>query len=253
MSKRKLTMELGQSSIMLWCNKRPSATVELPTDEVDGADSVTATEVITPQILQAVRSLSNFEMMILHVYCCCKREHKVACCHTKFVCLSVHTKRTIRLYENGWTDQAHFFILKSSSASDVHQIWLPHVNPVPQILPQSYLHIPFLNCQRRPRNFLANLQQNCCRMQIALWWLWAAYTKSSLLCSTVQSTTPSPQIGVGRPPETCIAQNGLFGSGPALWIVAVLHVSHQPQRRLLLASCIALTIGNVSELMSFWQ
>ena len=91
MSKRKLTIEPGQSSIMLWCNKRPSATVELPTDEVDGADSVTATEVITPQILQAVRSLSNFEMMILHHYMytvvvTCKREHKVACCHTKFVC-----------------------------------------------------------------------------------------------------------------------------------------------------------------------
>jgi hypothetical protein len=39
MSKRKLTIEPGQSSIMSWCNKRPSATVELPTDEVDGADS----------------------------------------------------------------------------------------------------------------------------------------------------------------------------------------------------------------------
>jgi hypothetical protein len=69
MSKRKLTIEPGQSRIMSWCNKTPSATVELPTDEVDGADSVTA-EVITPQILQAVRSLSNFEMMILHVYYC---------------------------------------------------------------------------------------------------------------------------------------------------------------------------------------
>jgi hypothetical protein len=39
MSKRKLTIEPGQSSIMSWCNERPSATVELPTDEVDGADS----------------------------------------------------------------------------------------------------------------------------------------------------------------------------------------------------------------------
>jgi len=59
MSKRKLTIEPGQSSIMLWCNKRPSATVELPTDEVDGADSDTAIEVITPQVLQAVRSVRN--------------------------------------------------------------------------------------------------------------------------------------------------------------------------------------------------